>query len=142
MRMNVTTLGAGAGVAIVFLLIGLLAHQCPADGNPVGFHFDGYVKLEQPAPNLDSCSSATPCYLKIDMAFDPATAPSATPTPCAASSCFAFSNVPDDSLQATTVGIDYVGASRSYTDYAVGVVQGSPNGPSKSGPSPHPSTAR
>jgi hypothetical protein len=142
MRIDGKTLGAGAGVAIIAFLIGALLSPfkvCSTDGNPVGFHMGGYIKLDQTA-NLSSCSK-TQCYFQIDMTFDPAVAPNATPTPCASrTSCFSFSNVPPAPLQSTSVAIDYghPGDPKTYTDYLYGVVQGSLNGPSRSAPSPRP----
>jgi hypothetical protein len=146
MRIDGKTLGAGAGIAIIFWLIGALLSPfkvCNTDGNPVGFHMGGYIKLDRTA-SLSSCSNTQACYLQIDMTFDPAAAPNATPTPCATSqtSCFSFSNVPPNPLQPTSVAIDYGHPGDTtkppYTDYLYGVIQGSLTGPSKSAPSPRP----
>src|SRR5579863_10425067 len=134
MRIDAQTLGTGAGSLIVGLLFGVFVLSrfvCNEDGNPVGFHLGGYVKLDQPA-SLTSCSNQQPCYLQIDMTFAPMAAPNVTPTPCAATtSCYSFSNVPPPNAppttQPTSIAIDYghPGDPKSYTDYLYGVIQGS-----------------
>lgn len=137
MRMDSATLGTGVGALIIGALIGVFVIPhcvCNTDGNPVGFHAGGYVKLDQKITDLGSCSNAQACYLQIDMTFDPAAAPKSTPTPCATgqTGCFSFSNVPPEPLQSTWVAIDYghPGDPTPYTNYFYGVIQGALKEPS------------
>lgn len=154
MRMDAKTLGTGFGSLILGLLIGvfgLARFVCDTDGNPVGFHLAGYVKLEQ-AANLSSCSNAQKaCYLQIDVTFDPAVAPNATPTACPTPpfSCYEFSNIPAGTglpplMQPTKVAIDYGHPGDQtkppYTDYLYGVIQGSLTEPPPPSRQQHPST--
>ena len=136
---KLTMTALAALIVVIGILIGHFAIP-PPDGNPVGFHMGGYVKIDQPVTTLGSCTNKTPCYLKLDAAFDPAVAPSATPSPCplASSSCFSFSNLPNENLQTFSVTIDYTGYfGGPYTDYVAGVVQGLPSAPPSSSPGPH-----
>jgi hypothetical protein len=98
MRADAATIGGGAGVAIVFYIIGRLFCWpfCPADGNPVGFHFHGAAKIDRTtAVDLSKCSASAECTLKFNVAIGKqgATPAAPIPTPCPASSnCFNFSN--------------------------------------------------
>ena len=139
MRLNAVTIGTWFGIAVAFLLIGHFLIP-PPDGNPVGFHMHGMAKMDQASLNLASCSNKNPCYVQIDLALDPSVTPSPAPTPCAAAatSCFSFSNVPGENLQANNVIVDYPGYSTApFADYVIGVIQGSLPPPSSS-PSPRP----
>ncbi|HVR47258.1 MAG TPA: hypothetical protein VMT95_11585 [Candidatus Binatia bacterium] len=118
MRMDAKTLGAGGAIAVVFLLVGLLIRQCPADGNPVGFHIDGSVKLDNAAAfQLSKCKTTT-CTLAFELRTS--ANPPAQPSPCpATSNCFHFT----DSGKAMTVTItDSDKKPRTYPDYADGTV--------------------
>ncbi len=129
---RLTMAGGATFIGILGILVGHFAIP-PPDGNPVGYHMQGYVKIDQPAVTLSSCSSKTTCYVQFDMAFDPSTDPTPTPIPCPASSssCFSFSNLHNENLQAFHVTVDYSGYTGGpYTDYVVGVVQGLLNAPS------------
>jgi hypothetical protein len=113
-------------LVVVAFFIGRLTVK-PLDGNPVGYHLHGLAKIDQSSVNLSSCSSANPCSLNLDIDFNPTAAPSTTPTPCPASSCFSFHNLPSDGLKSKmTVTIDEATSSGySNSVYADGAVSGS-----------------
>jgi len=140
---KVTMAAGGFFIIIIGILIGHFAIP-PPDGNPVGFHLHGLAKMDQQSLNLSSCSNSTPCYVQIDLAFDPSAAPSPTPTPCATStSCISFSNTPTTPIGASNIWLDYTGYSTGhFADYVIGVIQGAPPSPAPGSPSPRPTTPR
>lgn len=114
------------GAAIIAFFIGVLT-QPPPDGNPIGYHLGGLVRLDQP-PQLSCKSTDTnACNLQFDIYFDP----SGTPKPSAScgheKSCFLFHNVPGDNLGSKlTVTInEEVGDDITASGYAVGSIAGS-----------------
>jgi hypothetical protein len=93
-------IGGGAAIVIVFYIIARLfciwGPLCPADGNPVGFHFHGAAKIDpQTALSLSGCannSTGTQCTLYFEVAIGKkGTQPTNTPAPCSSSDCFNFS---------------------------------------------------
>lgn len=121
MRMDAKTLGAGAGIAIIAFLIGLLVHQCPLDGNPVGFHMNGKILLDASSFSLSSCTSKT-CTLTFDVRTNEAAA--AAPSPCPASSnCFHYK---DDGKDKLSVLITDKDGTRRYQDYVDGTFEIAP----------------
>lgn len=116
--MNPRALGAYGVIAIIAFLIGLFVHQCPLDGNPVGFHIYGTVKLDNAtALNVGSCATNT-CTLAFDLRTDEKTA--AVPSPCPSkSNCFHFK----DNGSTLLVTIKDKDPQRTYNDFVDGTVE-------------------
>ncbi|HEY6327675.1 MAG TPA: hypothetical protein VIW73_14305 [Candidatus Cybelea sp.] len=119
--MNAATVGAGAGIAVVFLLIGLFFHKCPLDGNPVGFHINGTVILgNASAFDLSKCGSS--CTLTFDLRTDENAA--ATAVTCASgANCVHFNDNGKDKL---TVKITTKDPERTFYDHVDGTVTFAP----------------
>ena len=116
--MNAKALGAYGGIAILFLLIGLFVHKCPADGNPVGFHIDGKILLDSSAFSVSSCTNKT-CTLTFDVRANEAAAATASPCP-SSSNCFHYKDDGKDKLNVTVTDKD---GTRRYQDYVDGTVE-------------------
>ncbi len=118
MRVDAVTVGSWTGFAIIGVLIGLLVHQCPPDGNPVGFHADGKILITGGSFSVSSCTKKT-CTLTFDVRTNETTAAAASPCP-APSNCFHYK---DDGTDKLNVSVTDKGGTRRYKDFVDGTVE-------------------
>ncbi len=141
MRNKVATTGVG-----VVILVGVFAAGhffcwpgiiCPADGNPVGYHLHGLVRIVKgKGIDLTSCPTTydakTDCQLILNLTLSKSgSIPSDTPTPCPdGSNCANF----EGTTMQESAADDYVTHTPSPVA-ASGAVEFSPPPPSRSNPS-------
>jgi hypothetical protein len=121
MRIDAKTLGVGAGLTIIGILIGFFAHRCPLDGNPVGFKLSGNVVLSDSGFKA-SCGTRT-CTLHFDIRTSEAAAVTNV-AQCRSSNCFHFK---DDGTGKWPLDMtDAGGPHPTYHDYVDGTVEVEP----------------
>lgn len=122
MRIDGTTLSAGAGIAIVFGLLGAGIAKfwaCPADGNPVGYHLVGKALLTN--SGFDATKCGTECTLTFDIRTDQHGAVSNVSS-CGSQNCLHFKDDGQKVHRWTLLMSDAGGQHPPYTDYVDGTV--------------------
>jgi hypothetical protein len=120
---QVVMAGGAIVIAVVFFFIGKL--QCPADGNPIGFHVHGLANIDNTGSgsfSISNCMNAT-CTLTYDFDFSTATINAPKLTCPTASNCFHFNSSQSQPTNQMTVTIDYSGGTSTYPDYSEGTLQ-------------------
>lgn len=120
---QVATAGGAIVIAVAFFFIGKL--QCPADGNPIGFHVQGLANIDNTGSGSFSVSNCmnTTCTLTYDFNFSTATIGSPKLSCPTTSDCFHFNSSPSQPTGQMTITVDYSGGTSSYPDYTEGTLQ-------------------